>query len=185
MVRKTDGSALIKGPDSTEPALLMRMAIGPRAASAAVTCRLTSTTSVTSATPHPAASLAPAKPIRPEPLAACDTFERIRGITATVAEHLRWAGVTRYTEIAAWSAADVDRFDRELGRHGRIARDNWIEQAQILSKGGDTAFSRAFDRRPPEAPLPAPAPAKPRPRASAAPGPQPRPGLLGALRSVR
>src|SRR5262249_24845077 len=50
------GSALIKGPDSTEPALLMRMAIGPRAASAAVTCRLTSTTSVTSATPHPAAS---------------------------------------------------------------------------------------------------------------------------------
>src|SRR5215813_2697741 len=56
MARKTDGSALIKGPDSTEPALLMRMAMGPRAASAAVTCRLTSTTSVTSATPHPAAS---------------------------------------------------------------------------------------------------------------------------------
>jgi|SRR5262245_49192722 len=142
------------------------------------------------ASPPPAAAaapvpLAPAKPIRPEPPAACDTFERIRGITATVAEHLRWAGVTRYAEIAAWSAADVDRFDRELGRHGRIARDNWIEQAQILSKGGDTAFSRAFDRRPPEAPLPAPAPAKPRPRASAAPGPQPRPGLLGALRSVR
>src|SRR5262249_47525166 len=56
MARKTEGSALIKGPDSTEPALLMRMAIGPRAASAAVTSRLTSTTSVTSATPHPAAS---------------------------------------------------------------------------------------------------------------------------------
>src|SRR5215475_113861 len=56
MARKTEGSALMKGPDSTEPALLIRMAIGPRAASAAVTSRLTSTTSVTSATPHPAAS---------------------------------------------------------------------------------------------------------------------------------
>jgi hypothetical protein len=34
MLRKTDGSALIKGPDSTDPALLIRMAIGPRAACA-------------------------------------------------------------------------------------------------------------------------------------------------------
>ena len=30
---------------------------------------------------------------------------------------------------------------------GRIARENWIEQAQILSRGGDTRFSREFDRR--------------------------------------
>ena len=53
---KTDGSVLTKAPVSTEPALLTRMAMGPRAASAAVTWRLTSTASVTSATAQPAAS---------------------------------------------------------------------------------------------------------------------------------
>src|SRR6266508_1284185 len=56
ILRKTDGSALLKGPLSTEPALFTRMAIGPRAASAAATCRWTSAASVTSARPHPAAS---------------------------------------------------------------------------------------------------------------------------------
>src|SRR5262245_42034913 len=44
MARKTDGSALMKGPLSTEPPLLIRVAIAPRAASAAVTCRLTANT---------------------------------------------------------------------------------------------------------------------------------------------
>ena len=35
----------------------------------------------------------------------------------------------------------------QLGAAGRIGRENWIEQAQILSRGGDTAFSRDYDRR--------------------------------------
>ena len=35
----------------------------------------------------------------------------------------------------------------QLGATGRIGRENWIEQAQILSRGGDTAFSRDYDRR--------------------------------------
>src|SRR5262249_17312258 len=43
--------------------------------------------------------------------------------------------------------AEVRRFEQQLGGTGRIARENWIEQAQILSRGGDTAYSREFDRR--------------------------------------
>src|SRR5439155_369261 len=56
MIRNTAGSVLMRGPLSTEPALFTRMAIGPRAASAAVTWRLTSPASVPSATPKPAAA---------------------------------------------------------------------------------------------------------------------------------
>jgi hypothetical protein len=55
MAANADGSSLVKGPLSTEPALLTRMAIGPRACSAALTCRFTSSASVTSAIAQPAA----------------------------------------------------------------------------------------------------------------------------------
>src|SRR5271165_3147981 len=56
MAVNTAGSSLAKAPLSTEPALLTRIAIGPRASSAALTCRLTASASVTSAMAHPAAS---------------------------------------------------------------------------------------------------------------------------------
>jgi predicted flap endonuclease-1-like 5' DNA nuclease len=148
----------------------------------------------------PAAAQAPAapsplelaKPVRPPAPAAADNLLRIRGINAQAAAELTAAGIGRYQQIATWSATDVDRFARQLGTGGRIARENWIEQAQILSKGGDTAFSRAFDRqaradpsRPP-ADAGRPEVARRPPAGKAADEPPPtRPVLLGALRSVR
>lgn len=131
----------------------------------------------------------PARPIRPLPPSEVDNLQRIRGIDAELARRLATAGIKRYEEIAAWSAADVERFDRDLAGAGRIARENWIEQAQILMKGGATAFSRAFDRGSPGAPIPLPEAPAAAGEATAAGGPESappaRPFLLGALRSVR
>ena len=101
--------------------------------------------------PLPAATAGPeptpAVPVRPVAPAARDNLQRIGGIDAQTEQRLSALGVTRYSQIAHWSPADVDRFDRQLAASGRIARENWVEQAQILSRGGDTAFSRDFDRR--------------------------------------
>jgi predicted flap endonuclease-1-like 5' DNA nuclease len=82
--------------------------------------------------------------IRPVPPPARDKLQRISGIDAQIEEQLIAEGVTRYHQIAQWSSADVARFDQDFGP-GRIARENWVEQAQILSRGGDTAYSRKFD----------------------------------------
>ncbi len=76
-----------------------------------------------------------------------DNLQRIGGINAEVEKLLNVQGVTRYSQIAHWAKPDTERFDRLLGYQGRISRENWIEQAQILAKGGDTAYSREFDRR--------------------------------------
>ncbi len=104
------------------------------------------------------AQAASAVPIRPAEPPAHDNLQRIDGIAAEIEKKLNVLGVSRYSEIAQWSPAAVERFDKELGTAGRISRENWIEQAHILSRGGDTRFSREFDRR------------------GAAPGgPQPRP----------
>ena len=88
----------------------------------------------------------PAVPIRPTAPAPRDNLLRISGVDPEVERLLVGQGVTRYSQIAHWSPADVDRLETQLGSAGRIARENWIEQAQILSRGGDTRFSRQYDQ---------------------------------------
>jgi predicted flap endonuclease-1-like 5' DNA nuclease len=102
----------------------------------------------------------PAVPIRPGEPPAHDNLKRIGGITSEIEQRLNTLGVARYSEIAQWSPGAVERIDRELGTAGRISRENWIEQAQILSRGGDTRFSREFDRQGQAPAGPAPRPIK-------------------------
>jgi predicted flap endonuclease-1-like 5' DNA nuclease len=88
----------------------------------------------------------PVVPIRPAASATRDNLQRISSIDTEVESALVAQGVTRYSQIAHWSPADVERFEKLLGIDGRIGRENWIEQAQILSRGGDTKFSRQYDQ---------------------------------------
>ncbi len=76
-----------------------------------------------------------------------DNLQRISGINAEVEKLLNVQGVSRYAQLAAWTPSDATRIDRLLGHEGRIARENWIEQAAMLARGGDTAFSRQFDQQ--------------------------------------
>lgn len=87
-----------------------------------------------------------AVPVRPAAQARQDDLQRIGQIDAALAKTLEAAGISRYAQIAQWSPQDVDRFDQQLATGGRISKENWIEQAQILSRGGDTAHSRQYDR---------------------------------------
>jgi predicted flap endonuclease-1-like 5' DNA nuclease len=118
----------------------------------------------------PAAPLPPepAVPIRPTAPATRDNLQRISGIDAGVESGLVAQGVTRYSQIAHWSPADVERFEKLLEIEGRIGRENWIEQAQILSRGGDTKFSRQYDQGYDQG-----APTQAAPTASPAPAPRP------------
>ncbi len=87
-----------------------------------------------------------AVPVRPAAQAKHDDLQRIGHIDGALAKTLEAAGIQRYAQIAQWSPQDVERFDQQLATSGRISKENWIEQAQILSRGGDTAYSRQYDR---------------------------------------
>jgi predicted flap endonuclease-1-like 5' DNA nuclease len=113
---------------------------------------------------------------------------RIGGITREIAARLDEQGISRYAQIAQWSAADVAEVEGRLELRGRIARENWIEQAQILSRGGDTRFSRELDGRPPGfLPTKLADAIREKKSADTAPPPVPSPSRqdLGNLRSVR
>ncbi|MDT8279362.1 MAG: hypothetical protein RQ806_02285 [Erythrobacter sp.] len=79
--------------------------------------------------------------------AAADDLTRIKGVGPKLVTLLGELGITSYAQIAAWSDADVERIDAELGRFkGRITRDQWIEQAKLLAAGDEVAFTDKFGR---------------------------------------
>ena len=75
-----------------------------------------------------------------------DDLKRIRGVGVLIEKKLNSLGVTRYDQVANWTQADIERFSDKLDFKGRIERENWVEQARILSAGGQTEFSRRVDR---------------------------------------
>lgn len=59
-----------------------------------------------------------------------DDLTRLTGIGPKLAGLLAERGVTRFADIAAWTADDVAAFDREMKLMGRIDREAWIAQAR-------------------------------------------------------
>ena len=81
------------------------------------------------------------------PVGEGDDLTRIKGLGPKIATLLHGLGVTRFDQIAAWSEADIARIDPQLGTfQGRIARDNWIEQARYLSAGDVSGFEARFGK---------------------------------------
>ncbi len=73
-------------------------------------------------------------------------LKRIRGIGVLIEKRLNALGISSYAQIANWTGNDIDRISQTLDFKGRIERENWVEQARILSSGGQTEFSRRVDK---------------------------------------
>ena len=112
----------------------------------------------TAAAPKPAAKAAAPRAATPKPAAAkktapasgktatgkADNLRRLIGIGPVNEKLLKGLGVTSYAQIAAWTAADVKRIEDVLNFDGRIAREQWIEQAKLLAAGNEKEFARRF-----------------------------------------
>lgn len=74
------------------------------------------------------------KPARKPRAAKADDLKAIPGIGPKLEQVLNGMGCRRYGDIAAWTAAEAEKIDAELGLDGRITRDGWVEQAKALAK---------------------------------------------------
>jgi predicted flap endonuclease-1-like 5' DNA nuclease len=87
------------------------------------------------------------EPIHPVPAGPADELTRMKGVGPKVAALLNGLGVTRFDQIAAWNDADVARVDSQLGAFkGRIARDQWVEQARLLAAGDTAGYEAKFGK---------------------------------------
>jgi predicted flap endonuclease-1-like 5' DNA nuclease len=89
-----------------------------------------------------------APPDAPAPAAASgDDLRQIKGVGPKLVTLLNGLGITAYAQIAAWTDADIDRIDPQLGAFaGRIRRDNWVEQAKFLAAGDTAGFEAQFGK---------------------------------------
>lgn len=80
----------------------------------------------------PVSELAPPPAARATP----DNLQLIKGIGPKLSQQLQALGVTRFDQIAAWTPDDITSLDAQLeGFSGRIERDDWVGQAQLLASG--------------------------------------------------
>lgn len=83
----------------------------------------------------------------PAAVGDADDLLQIKGIGPKLNTLLNSLGVTRFDQIAAWGAHEIDKVDDHLGSFkNRIARDSWIEQAGLLAKGMITEFEAKFGK---------------------------------------
>ena len=100
----------------------------------------------------PATAKAPArKPVaadgKPEMLTAArggvaDDLKLLKGVGPKLEQTLNALGVYHFDQIASWRKKEIDWVDDKLKFKGRIERDDWIKQAKLLAKGGETEFSK-------------------------------------------
>lgn len=63
---------------------------------------------------------------------AADDLKRISGIGPKLEQVLNSMGIRTYAQIAAWTADDLAKVDDQLKLGGRISRDDWLGQANVL-----------------------------------------------------
>lgn len=97
--------------------------------------------------PEPAPAAEPEAAPQPAAASTSDDLTRMKGVGPRLAERLNSAGITRFEQLAALSAEDVDALDTRLGDfRGRIHRDRWIEQATLLASGDIAAYEEKFGK---------------------------------------
>jgi predicted flap endonuclease-1-like 5' DNA nuclease len=88
-----------------------------------------------------AAKKAPTKFYK-KPPAKVDDLKQISGVGPKLEKTLNTIGIYQFAQVAAWKKADIKKVDDQLTFKGRIERDDWMKQAKVLAKGGETEFSK-------------------------------------------
>ena len=69
------------------------------------------------------------------PEGEADDLKQISGVGPVLEGKLNALGITKFAQIAEFSADDITRVDEVLNFKGRIERDEWLKQAADLAKG--------------------------------------------------
>lgn len=76
-----------------------------------------------------------------------DDLKQIKGVGPKMEKLLNSLGFYHFDQVAGWTSDEVAWVDANLeGFKGRVSRDNWVEQAQVLAAGGETEFSKRVEK---------------------------------------
>ncbi len=123
--------------DATAKAAAAKEAAAKDAANAASTASGAAAASGVVADSASAASDVPAPKYLDAPNGEPDDLKKILGIGSVLEEKLNGMGIYHFSQIAEFTASDIESINTHLNFPGRIERDEWIPQAQELMQGGE------------------------------------------------
>lgn len=82
------------------------------------------------------------KPVKP------DDLKQISGVGPKIESTLHELGIFTFAQIASWQQAEREWVDGYLNFKGRIDRDEWVKQAEVLAKGDDAGYIDASGKKP-------------------------------------
>lgn len=88
------------------------------------------------------------KPLFKAPKGKPDDLKLISGVGPALEAKLHALGITKYAQVASFSAEDIAKVDDSLSFKGRVERDNWVGQAKALADGGEAEYIRVFGKKP-------------------------------------
>ncbi|MGH1417632.1 MAG: hypothetical protein ACRBCJ_02115 [Hyphomicrobiaceae bacterium] len=81
-------------------------------------------------------------PVEPVRIGVPQDLRRIRSIDQSIATGLNNKGIYRYEHFTKLDNDDIGQLEKELEISGRFAAESWVAQAEILSKGNETSYTR-------------------------------------------
>jgi NADH-quinone oxidoreductase subunit E len=82
------------------------------------------------------------------PEGPADDLTLIMGVGPAIQKTLNAIGITTYRQVAALTPEQIVAVESEAGFKGRIARNNWQQQADALARGGVEEYRRVFGKDP-------------------------------------
>ncbi|MBI1650146.1 hypothetical protein [Hyphomicrobium sulfonivorans] len=74
-----------------------------------------------------------------------DDLTRIRGVDVGMRRALNELGIRHFRQLASLNATDVADLSAHFGLGNRIVDENWLGQAAVLARGGETYYARRHD----------------------------------------
>ncbi|HWA20028.1 MAG TPA: NADH-quinone oxidoreductase subunit NuoE [Devosia sp.] len=82
------------------------------------------------------------------PAGPADDLTLIMGVGPAIQKTLNAIGITTYRQVAALTPEQIGAVETEAGFKGRVTRNNWLQQADALARGGVEEYRRVFGKDP-------------------------------------
>ncbi len=86
-------------------------------------------------------------PLFTAPEGSPDDLRLLTGVGPVLAQRLNDLGITKWSQVAALTPEDFAEVEERLNMKGRIARDSWLKQAEVLVRGGEAEYIRVFGKK--------------------------------------
>ncbi|CAN7274205.1 NADH-quinone oxidoreductase subunit NuoE [Devosia sp. LjRoot3] len=77
-----------------------------------------------------------------------DDLKLISGVGPVLEGKLNAVGITKWSQVATMTPDQITALESSLNFKGRVARDNWLQQADVLARGGVEEYRKVFGKDP-------------------------------------